>query len=69
MSEALERAIEIGGGPSEFARKLGIARGTVYYWRDKKIAPEMCKAVEQLTGVPRHELRPDCFDPPVNEVA
>lgn len=61
---ALDRAIEVAGGQSPLAAKLGIRQSLIWYWlhRSKKgVAAEYCMAIERETGVPAHELRPDIF--------
>lgn len=43
------------------ARALGITHGAVSQW--KRVPAERVIAVSDLTGVPRHELRPDLYPP------
>ena len=45
---------------SELSRRLQTSRGTLYRWR--RVPAERVTEVERVTGVPRHELRPDVFD-------
>jgi len=62
MSErkaALERAIKAAGGPAKLARPLGISAQAVCQWDE--VPPLRVLAVEQVSGVPRHELRPDLY--------
>jgi DNA-binding transcriptional regulator YdaS (Cro superfamily) len=60
---ALQKAVAISGGQVALAKKLGLKQGHVWWWlnRSKRIPAEQTIAVEQLTGVSRHELRPDVF--------
>jgi DNA-binding transcriptional regulator YdaS (Cro superfamily) len=52
-------AVSIAGGPSALARQLGIRPHAISMW---KIVPsERVLAVEGITGVSRHHLRPDVF--------
>ena len=44
---------------SELARRLGVSRQAVHLWR--KVPPQHCRAIEQLTGIPAEEQRPDLF--------
>lgn len=64
--EALRKAIEIAGSQAELARRIGKRQGHVWAWlnRDGRVPAEVCRLIEQATGVPRHELRPDIFDAP-----
>lgn len=61
---ALERAKDVVGGPIELARRLSaigrsITRQGVEAWR--RVPAERVVDVERVTGVPRHELRPDLY--------
>jgi DNA-binding transcriptional regulator YdaS (Cro superfamily) len=65
MSEApLKRALDAAGGPSALGRELGISSAAVSQW--EQVPPLRVLDVERITGVPRHELRPDLYPPPVN---
>lgn len=56
---ALQRALELIGGPSALASRLGISREAVSQWR--RVPAERVIAVETATGVPRRDLRPDIY--------
>ena len=56
---ALIQAIEIAGGASALANALGISQEAVSQWR--RVPHGRVFAVERLTGVSRHELRPDVY--------
>ena len=58
---ALGRAIEAAGGSSRLAGKIGVSKQAVCQWGE--VPPLRVLAVEQATGVPRHELRPDLYPP------
>jgi len=60
---ALERAIALAGGQSALARAIGKSQGHVWHWVKvaKRVPAEAVLAVEQATGVPRSELRPDVY--------
>ena len=62
---ALERAVEIAGGQSALARKLGLKQANVWHWlnRAEHVPAEQAIAIEAATGgaVTRAELRPDLF--------
>lgn len=44
------------------AKGLGINPGAVSQW--KEIPPTRVPAVSKITGIPRHELRPDLHEGP-----
>jgi hypothetical protein len=51
---------------ARIARGLGIARGAVAVW--DRIPAERVPDVERISGIPRHRLRPDLWDAPVERV-
>lgn len=53
------RAVEAADGAAALARQLGIERQAVSQWR--RIPVHHVLTIEQLTGIPRHELRPDVY--------
>lgn len=57
------RAIKKAGGGAALARALKdkITRHAIYQW--SRVPAEHVSAVEQITGIPRHELRPDLYPP------
>lgn len=59
MSNGLQAAIEKAGGVKNLADQLGVHRSAVYQW--DQVPPLRVLEVERLTGVPRHELRPDLY--------
>ena len=61
---ALERAIEIAGGQSALAKKLGKLPSHLQYWRFKGFPPaEIVAAIVEATGgkVSKSDLRPDLW--------
>jgi len=69
MSEQtpLEKAIQAAGSQQKLADLLGIKSPSITEWRSRDRVPaERCRAIEAATGVPRHELRPDVFDAPID---
>lgn len=64
MTDALKRACELAGGQKQLADRIGTSQSQVWYWlaRSKKGVPaEFVLPIEQATGVPRSELRPDLW--------
>ncbi|TKT58333.1 helix-turn-helix domain-containing protein [Rhizobiaceae bacterium LC148] len=57
----LQEAIARVGSASELARRLGLTPAAVLQW--DKVPATRVLAVEQVTGVSRHSLRPDVFGP------
>lgn len=55
----LERVYAEVGGPSELARLLGIHRNSIRIWT--QVPHFRVLRVEAVTGIPRHELRPDLY--------
>jgi DNA-binding transcriptional regulator YdaS (Cro superfamily) len=47
------------GGLSELARRLGVKHPTFYKW--SRVPAERVLQIEQITGVSRHDLRPDLY--------
>lgn len=57
----LEKVIANVGSASELARRLGITPAAVLQWDEIPI--RRVPDVERISGVSRHELRPDFFGP------
>lgn len=58
--QATKEAIGKAGGGAALARKLGLkSRQAVYQWTE--VPPKHVLRVEEISGVPRHELRPDLY--------
>ena len=56
---ALKRAINAAGGQAEFARRIGITAQAVSQWDE--VPPLRVLTVERVSGVSRHDLRPDLY--------
>lgn len=67
MTEALTRAIERSGGLVKLAASLGITKQAVSQWDE--VPPLRVLEVERISGVPRHELRPDLYPVEVSDEA
>jgi len=61
-NQGLRKAIKAAGSAANLARKLRIERAAVAQWQ--KVPLGRVVAVERITGVPRHILRPDVHLPP-----
>ena len=62
----LRRAIRAAGGYARFAAGLGISRQTIYRW--KRVPERWISQIERVSGIPRHELRPDLYREPLTVV-
>lgn len=58
-SEALALAIKNVGGLAGLADPLDVSIQAISQW--KEVPPLRVLAVERLSGVPRHKLRPDLY--------
>jgi DNA-binding transcriptional regulator YdaS (Cro superfamily) len=59
---SIQRAVLAAGGATAAAAKLKLTRQAVERWARKKHVPaDRVLALEALSGVPRHELRPDLY--------
>jgi DNA-binding transcriptional regulator YdaS (Cro superfamily) len=58
ISEIIRR----GGGASKIAHAIGRHHTSILGWT--RVPAEHARAVETLTGIPKHELRPDLWDRP-----
>lgn len=48
----------------DLAALCGVAASTAFAWRLKGVIPaEHVKALAAHTGIPKHRIRPDLFDP------
>lgn len=58
-SEALKRAVDSVGGQAKFARLIGVTAQAVSQWDE--VPPLRVLVVERISGVSRHDLRPDLY--------
>jgi len=71
MKTPLDIAIQIVGGQSALAAKVGVKQGNVWYWLNRQggmSPPEKVLAVCEATDwqVTPHELRPDIYPNPTD---
>src|SRR5262245_47846964 len=61
MSQAMAVACDSVGGQAALARAIGRPEETVSDWVNGKsvVDPELVVEIERITGMSRHELRPD----------
>jgi DNA-binding transcriptional regulator YdaS (Cro superfamily) len=58
----IERAAQAVGSRTELAKRLSVTRSAVSQWEKRKRIPaSRVLEFEQITGISRHELRPDIF--------
>jgi len=62
MITIVQKAAEKAGGVVSLARELGIKHTAFYSW--KRVPAERVLDIERVTGIGRHELRPDLFTTP-----
>lgn len=62
-SDALLRAIEKAGSQAKLAEALGVGQTAISNWLNRKsgVPAERVLAIETMTGVSRHDLRPDLY--------
>jgi DNA-binding transcriptional regulator YdaS (Cro superfamily) len=61
MKTALDEAIQIAGGLRALGRALGIRHQIISHWKDRRVPAERVLELEHITGVSRHDLRPDIY--------
>lgn len=61
---SLRKAIKTAGGRGRFAREMRVTRQAIEQWFTRGIPAERVMQIERLTGIPRHELRPDIYPRP-----
>lgn len=59
MIEIVAKAAEKAGGVVALARELGIKHTAMYSW--KRVPAERVLEIERVSGISRHELRPDLY--------
>jgi DNA-binding transcriptional regulator YdaS (Cro superfamily) len=54
---------------TDLARSVGVDKSSVTRWDKRRIPAERVLDVERVTGIPRHELRPDLYPSPEQQGA
>ncbi len=62
MLDIVTKAAENVGGIVKLAEKIGIKHQSFYSW--DRVPAERVIEFEQITGRPRHEIRPDIYPAP-----
>jgi DNA-binding transcriptional regulator YdaS (Cro superfamily) len=61
QATAIQDVLKAAGGPAALARELRISTAAVSQWR--RVPVDRVLKVEELTGLSRHQLRPDVYGP------
>jgi DNA-binding transcriptional regulator YdaS (Cro superfamily) len=62
MQRAVDEAVRRTGSLNRLAKRLGISRQALQQWEEVPVRRVL--ALEEISGVPRHEIRPDVYPPP-----
>ena len=65
----LKIAIQKAGSQRALAKLIGAKQQNVWDWLNKgskQVSPKFAMAIEEATGVSKHDLRPDIFGPGPN---
>jgi DNA-binding transcriptional regulator YdaS (Cro superfamily) len=62
----VKQAIRAAGSGAALGKALGLTRQAIYQW--ERIPVEHVLLIERLTGLPRHQQRPDIYPDPAAEV-
>lgn len=65
METGFEKAIQAAKSQARLGKLIGRPQQTISYWKRHGVPAEAAILIEQATGVPRHEIRPDVFGPKV----
>lgn len=72
MLRAIKRAVEKEGSLARVAERLGRTRQALEQWNTVKgkfrVPPKHVLALEAMSGISRHQLRPDIYGPPPKRV-
>ena len=54
---------------ADLARDLKLNKSSITMWAQRRVPAERVLEVEKLTGISRHEIRPDIYPTPTQETA
>jgi hypothetical protein len=60
-STNIEKAINNAGGVSALASLISVTPQSIVHWRNRGIPAKRVLDIERVTGISRHELRPDIY--------
>jgi DNA-binding transcriptional regulator YdaS (Cro superfamily) len=67
-ASVIDRIIQAAGSQAELARRLKLRQQSIQEWVQRgRVPAERVLEVERVSGVPRHQIRPDIYPP--SEVA
>jgi DNA-binding transcriptional regulator YdaS (Cro superfamily) len=63
--------VRLGITQSELASRIKVHKSQITRWTKwgMPIPPERAAKIEETTGIPKHQLRPDHFEAPASEEA
>lgn len=62
--KAVDEAERRLGSLKAVAKRLGITPQAIAQWPNRGPKAEHVPALEEMSGVPRYEIRPDIYEPP-----
>ena len=62
-NSVFDRIVEKVGTQADLARAMGLKPQAILKWK-RQVPADRVLAVEALTGISRHEIRPDVFGEP-----
>lgn len=60
MDKGLAAAVRVAGNVNRLARLVGVPHQSIYKWR--RIPAERVQIIAKMTGLSRHQLRPDLYE-------
>jgi DNA-binding transcriptional regulator YdaS (Cro superfamily) len=66
--KAVDEAVKALGSLKRVAERLGITPQAIHQWPEAGPPAKHVLALEEMSGVPRYEIRPDIYGPPPKRV-